>query len=559
MQISRETRNLNIVCVGLVLLAGVIRLTVKGTGLFSYNSIIFALFAGAASIWIFQLHKRLLQKDVRRNLIGTALLIMLWMAIRTAKYEYLPSGHFTVRYAWYLYYIPMVLIPLLMFLSVLAIGKPHGKSIDRRWYLLFVPAAVIIAGVLTNDLHQMAFRFPDGLSHWNDYDMIRGVVYYVAITWMAFLFIAILAVVLVRCAVPERRKMIWLPLTPLLIGSVYSVCTVIDSRNLLIRMLTVPEMGCFIFAAFIECLICVRLFPNNDGYDVFWRSSSIGAGIMDKNGVVRYKSEMSIDVTQEQVVGAQNKSVLLENGRLCLKSHPIRCGFSYWICDISEIKRLNEELKKLGNVTAEENSMLEAENKMRAEHLHIEEQNRLYDDMARGVKKQLDILNELLDSPPEDEKEFEKTMRYACILNAYIKRHSNLLLLSHQSNVLFSEELRCAAVESMEYVKLFGINAHCTFDGKEKLSGKVAIFAYEFFEDVLEASVNVADNVLVYWQISKSSLILQMEINVQGEILPDIRMFDRAAAFGGTLETEAEGSTDHITLTLPSTLPSEEG
>ncbi len=207
MQISRKTIRLNTVCAGLVLLAGVIRLLVRRTGLFSYNSIIFTLFSAASAIWIFQLKTRILQPEVRRNLIGAAFLMIFWMAVRTLKYDFLPPGHFTARYAWYMYYIPMLFIPLLMFLSVLTIGRPHNKTICRRWYLLFVPTCVIFAGIITNDLHQTAFRFNDGIALWTDYDVTRGFVYYAAMTWIAVLFIAMLFIVLIRCAVPEKTDM----------------------------------------------------------------------------------------------------------------------------------------------------------------------------------------------------------------------------------------------------------------------------------------------------------------------------------------------------------------
>lgn len=131
MQIDKRTKTLNIICVCLVLFAGVIRLIAKPTGLFVYNSLIFTLLTFTIAIWIFQLKKRLLQPDVKRNLISAASIMIFWMAIRTIKYDFLPDKHFTLRYAWYLYYIPMVLIPLLIFLSVLAIGLPHDKPINR--------------------------------------------------------------------------------------------------------------------------------------------------------------------------------------------------------------------------------------------------------------------------------------------------------------------------------------------------------------------------------------------------------------------------------------------
>lgn len=530
--------------------SGVLRLIAQQIISFPFNHIIFTLFSAAGIIWIFQLKKRLLQPEFRRYLNGGVCLMILWMALRTLKYNPFPAGHIITRYAWYLYYLPMLFIPLLLFFSVLSIGKSYPKTISRRWYLLFIPTALILLGILTNDLHQMAFGFPGGLLFWSDSDMNRGIIYYAAMLWIAMLLAASLVVVVVRCAVPERRNRALIPLIPLAAGAVYVLCTIGNVDNLLTRMLKVPEVGCIIFTAFIECLICVHMFPTNDGYGAFWNASSIGAGIMDQNGNICYKSARSFPVTPEQVRQAQTGGVLLADGNLHLKSHAIRGGYGYWLRDISEIKRLNEELEDLGNVTAEENSMLEAENKMKADRIRIEEQNKLYDDMARGVEKQLDILNELLDSLPEEENAFETAMKYACILNAYVKRHSNLLLLSNQNSFIHSEELQLAVIESMEYVQLYGINARSFFDGKGNLPNPAALAVYEMFEEVLEASIPGADQLLVYIKVWERGLTLQMEIHTPGRILPEDCMKEKLEALSGVLEIETEEDTEYVTLTL---------
>ena len=552
MQSSNESKVLNTICVCLVLLAGITRLAGRRTGWFSYNSIILALFTAAAAIWIFRLQKRLLQSEIRKKLILAAVMMIFWMAIRTLKYEFLPAEHFTARYAWSLYYLPMLFIPLLMFLSVLAIGRPQNKPVSHGWYLLFLPALLILFGILTNDLHQTAFRFRYGLALWNDDSSIsRGFVYYAAMIWVALLCIAVLAVVFARCAVPARRKKIWVPLLPLLLGAVYTVCTVMNESNLLTNMLKVPEIGCVTFAAFMECLITLQLFPTNDNYGAFWNASSIGAGIMDKDDVLRYRSEKSCSVTPEQVRQAQTETVLLKEDNISLQSHAVHGGYGYWIRDISEINRLNKELEDLGNMTAEENAMLEAENKMKEDRIRIEEQNKLYDDMAGGVKKQLDSLEEILAAPPQEEAAFRQTMRYACILMAYIKRHSNLLLLSHKENRSAAEELRLAISESLHYAGEYGILVHGSYRADGFLPGEEILCAYELFEASLEAAIPGTDAVLVVLDASERGLSLHININAPGEFLPESFMQEKVNALYGTLRIEKDQETESIFLTFP--------
>ena len=161
---SKETKISNCVCVALILLSGIARLILFDIKTMSYNGIICTFYTAAAFIWIFQLKRRLLQPEVRRNLIMVALLLVFWMVIRSLKYDFLPDMGIAARYAWYMYYIPQTFCVLLMFLSVLYIGVPYNGSISRFWKLLWIPAFLIVAGIMTNDIHQLAFYFPEGLA-----------------------------------------------------------------------------------------------------------------------------------------------------------------------------------------------------------------------------------------------------------------------------------------------------------------------------------------------------------------------------------------------------------
>lgn len=557
MQNSRETKLLNTLCVCLVLFAGIVRLVAAHYGLFSYNTVICALFTVTAFIWIGQLRKRLLQPAVRKNLVAVAVMIIVWMVLRTIKYDFLPETHFTVRYAWYLYYIPMILIPLFLFFSVLYIGRPQNRPISRWWNLLFLPAVALILGVLTNDIHQLAFHFPGGLTAWDSVAYIRGPVYYMAMGWMATLFVAMLILVFFRCRVPAGRRRIWIPMVPLLTGFFYTL-GIIRNDSLFTKMLTVPEMSCFLFAAFMESLICVHLFPSNDSYGSFWNASSIGAGIMDRTGVIRYRSAHSLSVTPEQIRKAEGQTVLLQDGNTALRSHAIHGGYGYWLRDLTEINHLNRELADLGDVLAEENAMLDAENRLEENKLSIDKQNRLYDSLARDVQRQLDTISRLLDEPPEAETDFERVMKYVCILGIYIKRRSNLLLLFHENTQINGEELCLAISESLEYVRLYGIRSDGTLQVEGSFPGECILLLYELFEDVLEAALpkvqdepTGTDAVLVYLESTGGGLSLHMTLNAPRDLPQTGLLESRTAQLHGTLEITTDEQTEYVSLVLP--------
>jgi hypothetical protein len=549
MQKNKETRIMNMVCILLVVTAGFVRPLMYDEPM-TYNAIICVLFIAAAFIWILQLKRRLIQSEVRRNLIAVAWLIIFWIALRTLKYIFLPDGYVLTRYVWYLYYVPQIFCVLLMFFSVLYIGRPYDSPISSRWKFLYIPAVMIVVGIMTNDLHQIAFRFPEGSVVWSSRDYSHGPLYFIAMLWIVFFFVAMLIVVFVRCAVPQRRKNIWIPMVPLGIGILYIAGFFLKPDNLLSRMFTVPEIGCVVFTAFIECLVQAHLLPSNDQYGDFWNASSIGAGIMDKEGVVHYMSECSVPVTPKQVQEAQKREVLLEDGNISLRSQEIRGGYGYWTRDISEINHLNRELAEMGDVLAEENAMLDAENKLAENRIRIEQQNALYDSLAKSVSTQLESLDALLSMSWQEEEEFEQTMKYACILNSYIKRHSNLQLLLHQNRKILGDELRLAIAESLEYVRLYGIKTYGSYRIKGSFLGEAILTAYEVFEAVLEAGIPGTNAVLVNLDIAEGCLTMRMELDAPREILNTDVMAEKVNTLHGRLDVEVEMQTEYVTLVL---------
>jgi hypothetical protein len=93
------------------------------------------------AVWTVSLHRRLMNAQVRRILVGTGILMAFWLAAKTIKYEFLtvntnPLG----RYIWYSYYIPMLLIPLFGVFVVNHIGKPEEYRTPKWMQYLYIPA-----------------------------------------------------------------------------------------------------------------------------------------------------------------------------------------------------------------------------------------------------------------------------------------------------------------------------------------------------------------------------------------------------------------------------------
>lgn len=545
---SRETRKLNAVCIGLVAVAVLSRAAGYTLGGFSHNSNIFVLYTAAAFIWIAQINRRITDRRERRYLLWTAAMIIIWMAVRTIKYDFMAPGDVITRYIWYMYYAPQTLIVLMVFFTVLYIGVPEGKRISGYWNLLYIPALLIIAGVMTNDLHQLAFVFPDGLEYWNASGYSYGPLYYIAVGWLALMFVLILAVALVRCAVSAGRKKMWIPLIPLAAATVYFLLfPTLPDRMMLLKM---PEVISLIFAAFTESLIVSHLIPSNDSYGDLWNASAIGAGIMDDDGHIQLRSGDVSFVDEAMIRRSENEPVMLENGTIVLKSRKIQGGIGFWTRDVSEITAVNSRIKELGDVVSEENTMLAAENRLAEERSRISQQEAIYGDIAMGVKPQIMKINEILESDYTDEPAFEKEMKYACILNVYIKRYSNLVFLSEKSTCLQAGELFLAVNESLVYLRLYGVKAHGFYSGETGADCAALLSAYSFFEAVIEAAIPDMTALMVDIEVSGELLTMKLEMDDSGNGISLVDACRQVEKCGGTADIGSDGDTVYAVLRL---------
>lgn len=549
MKVSMRTKLLNSVCVALFLSTGLVRLVRDCFPQISSNIIIFAFFAVACVIWTTQIKQRLLRKEECKYIMATAYAALFMMLLRTVKFEFLSEESAATRYAWYLYYVPQTLMALWMFFAVLHIGKHGDSPIKGKWKLLYIPALLIIAGVLTNDLHETAFRFPsDAVVKTDAADYVRGPFYYIAVFWLFALFTAMVVTAFSRCAVSVYRKKIWIPLVPLAAGIVYTVGYIIGD-NILSRLFKFSEVICFLFPAFIEALIITGLFPSNDNHGALWSASSLGGGIMDNNGIIRYRSEAYLDVSAEQVKAAQETGVPVTNGSTLLKSHRIHGGYGFWFRDISEINGTRKELEELGDVLAQERAILEEEKRVKEENAKVEQQTLIYKEIVQGSQAQIKELKKILDTAPKNEDGFERTMKNAAVRNVFIKRHSNMILKLRENEIFHSDELRFAVAESLEYIKLCGIAAHAEYTGDCKISGKKVLAAYETFENIIEKALPAVSAVLVNIDFNNGIKVSTEAANPASFF----RKTDAEAIFslGGSAEIETEDGAEYISFALP--------
>lgn len=246
----------------------------------------------------------------------------------------------------------------------------------------------------------------------------------------------------------------------------------------------------------------------------------------------------------------KKKNRFLSDEQTILRSHEVSGGWGFWYKDISDILKLNRNLEDVGDVLVEENAMLEGAIRLSEKKIKVEEKNQLYNEIAREVSPQLKELNELLDSLEQNDQDIREKLCYGGVLNVYIKRCSNLLIMSRQSGVLNVGELWLALSESLEYMRLYGIKAYGEKKGEGFLYGKDAILVYESFEKIIESVLQKTRAVMVLLDM-KDVLSIKIELDRVKSTRNLLEIQKKFEKCNGTFETFSEEDTLYIRGTLP--------
>ena len=479
------------------------------------------LHIGLITAWGFSIYQRVVQKQARHYLCGIAVLMILWLNFKVMKY-YICTDVNVSRYLWYLYYLPLVGIPLYTLFASLFIGKTEDYKLKWQVKLLYIPAILLFLMVMTNDLHKFAFSFPQHDFSPDNYQ--HGIGYFMVFGWFALCTFASFYVMYSGGKI-KRKPRAFAPLIVALVLTVYYIITYMVENPVTKLLAGDLSSACsLLFAAVFECCIYCGLLPTNTRYDeMFETSVGNSAQIVDENYNVRYASASAEPLSVEQIKQALNAPVALSEGKL-LHTAPIGGGYTVWTEDISELTNLRRELTETKEELEERTAMLRHEYVLEKDRKVTAEQNRLYDLLTASTQKQIDRIARLMKEYELVDGDAEKgnaILSKIAVLGGYVKRKKNLTLSIQNGFDVPQGELKNAIEESVRYLKAMG--AHCVvFVDAERdyLPGEIASAAYDFFEDAVEAALCSITSCAVSMCVVEGTLRIRVTVGCKEDLSP---------------------------------------
>lgn len=451
-------------------------------------SIVRALvYIGLLAAWGISVQTRIIQTQVRRYLLVIAGLMLLWLTLRTVKYN---TYHMTAeRFLWYGYYLPMLFIPVLAVLVALSLGKPENYRLPKWTHFLYLPSALLFLLVLTNDLHQLVFFFPTGVLSTREYDY--GIGYYVVLAWMVLCAAAALVIILAKCRIPQSRRYLWLPVVPFALALGYCAAYIkgVYWVWLLAGDLTVSM--CLIITAIFESCIQCSLIQSNTHYAELFHTSTIGALITDRDFSVACAAENARSVDSQTLMAAAESPVVTADG-IRISEAPIRWGHVFWEDDISPMLAVLKELDDTREELQSYGSILQAENAQKARRKKLEEQERLYRAMqekAAAPAVRLSNLAKTLQGV-QDADAARFLLWKMTVIGAYLKRRSNLIFLADRDGMVPVSEVALCLNESMDNLRLHVRRCASRLDFEGELRLETAATLYDFFEAAIELAMD---------------------------------------------------------------------
>lgn len=493
-----------------------------------------AVYIGLFIAWGLSVRQRIIGTQARRYLTAAAALMVLWFVVRSLKY-YFVTQPVVVRYLWYLYYPALVLIPMLAALAAISIGKKDDAPLPKNAAILYAPAILLVALVLTNDLHQLVFRFPADAAVWSDEAYSYGVGYAVVAGWMFICGLIILVILSKKSRLADKRKLILLPCIPIVCLLLYLAFYVLGMPWLRLALGDMTAVFCLMYAATLELFIKCGFLRANTHYSELFHASTTAAQITDGDYRILLSSDAAENIGADILRQTEKATVMLDNG-IRLSGAPIKIGHVVWTEDMSPLLGVLAELEGMREELEETNQLEEEEQALKKHEAHILEQDRLYNILQRDTARQLRMMEQMIrrvESAGDDSVK-RRLLYQMLVIGSYLKRRSNLAFLSERSSMLDAHELDLCIGESQSSLESCGIV--CGY--RSSLTGQVLavhiISMYEFFEKAVERLLDCDCSMTVY--AGRENGAVQLKI-----------ITDAAAAFSGlasdnvTVQTDEDG------------------
>lgn len=423
-------------------------------GLIHSSSLPPLIAAIAFSIWGVLAYLRCLDFVLRRRVVAIATICTLWMIEVILKYKSFTPIYATIL--WYLYYVPMTLIPLLYQLCGLRLAGLEQHRVGHRYRTaLWIVAILLIGFVLTNDFHRQVFHFDRSSGTWsNDYTYGWG--YAVVLVWTAFNFVAYFVLV-GRSSSFRIQRFTFTAAFVLMGGAFFAISYAL--RVPWAWRLNFSLVYCVLCVVAMEICLDCGVIPSYHGIAGIFDTLPLDLKVLTRDLQEVYATPAS----QPMPEGVREELRAQEHGHahaftvpsapdVMYRAFSLLGGSALLAQDVSELNGLNRELAHRRMDLQRQNELLAADYDLKTHLADQEVETLLVQDVDKALARALDEMYGVLSSLPPlaDEassRERFRMLQCAKMLVAYCKRKGSLTLAQHGESGFDRDRIQLIANE----------------------------------------------------------------------------------------------------------------
>lgn len=463
------------------------------------------------ALWGYSLDRRIIQTQALHCMRLTAALMLVWLVLRTLKYEVV-TDITVARYIWYLYYLPMLFIPLFGVYIALSLGKSEKYRLTGRVVALAAIPAILFSLVITNDLHQQIFAFNSGIPGRPDnYSYHHRYLYFICLGWMVGCMIFSLIRLLKKSRIKNGGKK---PLMPFIIGCITILYGILYLTGLSAVRWWFGDMNvmfCLLYAAIYESCIRCRMIQSNTGYVELFEASTLAAVIMDRSGNVVIRSRAA----DEDMICPQDGTQIIRPDGTRISSAPINGGYVVWKDNVRPLTELRAQLSE-NKAQIKNNKEKLHEAYLIQKKLHeLTEKRRIYDKLDLMYGDQINRIGQLLKQCENTETdEVHNILKRILLLGTYIKRSANLYFLSLEHELLSQQDIRLTVDEAVRVMNVCGTECSVVYYMTKPMHSEEVMRRFNLLKTVVETAVDGLNSIFICLSDDEMDLSVECDVDL---------------------------------------------
>lgn len=463
------------------------------------------------ALWGYSLDRRIIQTQALHCMRLTAALMLVWLVLRTLKYEVV-TDITVARYIWYLYYLPMLFIPLFGVYIALSLGKSEKYRLTGRIVALAAIPAILFSLVITNDLHQQMFAFNSGIPGRPDnYSYHHRYLYFICLGWMVACMIFSLICLLKKSRIKNGGKK---PLMPFIIGCItilYGILYLTGMSAVRWWFGDMNVMLCLLYAAIYESCIRCRMIQSNTGYVELFEASTLAAVIMDRSGNVVIRSRAA----DEDMICPQDGTQIIRPDGTRISSAPINGGYVVWKDNVRPLTELRAQLSE-NKAQIKNNKEKLHEAYLIQKKLHeLTEKRRIYDKLDLMYGDQINRIGQLLKQCENTETdEVHNILKRILLLGTYIKRSANLYFLSLEHELLSQQDIRLTVDEAVRVMNVCGTECSVVYYMTKPMHSEEVMRLFNLLKTVVETAVDGLNSIFICLSDDEMNLSVECDVDL---------------------------------------------